>query len=61
MGYSSNQFPIKVPPKPKNGRLWNVLPDGRRVLLLDDKPFWKLQQEKKNLRQLGYKNTIITY
>ena len=43
----SNQFPIRE--KPKVGKLWY---DDR--LLMSDKPFAKLQHEKKRLLATGY-------
>jgi len=40
--------------KPKNGKLIQVLPSGKTVTLVSNKPFSALQIEKKKYIQRGY-------
>lgn len=51
MNYASNQFPVKQKDAidKNNGTLWY---NEREIIA--NKPFWKLQQEKKNLIMMGY-------
>ena len=49
--------------KPKNGKLIQVFPSGKTIILASNKPFSVLQQLKKSYIQKGYKaDTLkVTY
>ncbi len=55
--YQSNQFPVKqkYAVEKSTGTLWY---DGREMIA--NQPFWKLQQEKKNLIMMGYNKAKFT-
>ena len=57
MNYASNQFPVKQKDavEKSTGTLWY---DGREIIA--NQPFWKLQQEKKNLIMMGYDKAKFT-
>lgn len=53
--YASNQFPVKQKARPVIGRLWYFPYEGHSGQLIMTGKWWELEQERKRLKQMGYK------